>query len=262
MGIGGIAYVQLGPPPYAHAYADSFSIRVIGDSLFPNGRRYFVLHRWDISGGRYVRADSNFVYYYGEGDSSDIVFYKLRAALGEQWNAHVGLTGQVALTGVDTQTIFDHRTRVVSFRLDGLMASSTSLSDKFGPVLYQSRGEPPGTSYTDISLMGCILSDTVYGRLTSVSETAQVRSDFQLFQNFPNPFNPLTTIRYSLATATDVHLAIYNVLGQAVAVLVSGKQFPGLHEIQWNARGFPSGIYFYRLKFDKHNETRKMVLLQ
>ncbi len=253
------------PPPWCRGTGctDTLSIRVIGDSLFPNGKRYFVLNEQDMSGGRYVRADSNGVYYYRGSHSADVVFYKLSASPGEEWNVRLGAAYTVRLLQNDTLTIFDRTTKVLNFLFhlsDGSIDPFIRLSDKFGP--YECQSGSPWSMYTYMKLIGCILSDTVYGRLTAVGETAQVPSDFQLFQNFPNPFNPSATIRYSLATATDVRLTVYNVLGQEVAVLVSGIQSAGLHEIRWNARGFPSGIYFCRLRFDKHNETRKTVLLQ
>ncbi len=86
---------------------------------------------------------------------------------------------------------------------------------------------------------------------------------FALQQNFPNPFNPSTTINYQLPKNSTVDLAIYNMLGQRVATLVSGKQTAGRYSLQWDASGFASGVYFYRLKTAKGIVlTRKLVLLK
>ncbi len=87
----------------------------------------------------------------------------------------------------------------------------------------------------------------VSGTISALEPTASVRG-FELAQNYPNPFNPKTVIRYQLPVAGNVELSIYNILGNKVAVLVSGKQKAGRHEVRWDASGFSSGIYFYRLE--------------
>ncbi|MCP4360457.1 MAG: T9SS type A sorting domain-containing protein, partial [Chloroflexi bacterium] len=69
-----------------------------------------------------------------------------------------------------------------------------------------------------------------------------------LFQNYPNPFNPKTTINYQLPMLSNVELSIYNLLGQKVATLVSKQQSVGYYQIDWDASGFASGIYYYRIE--------------
>jgi hypothetical protein len=83
-----------------------------------------------------------------------------------------------------------------------------------------------------------------------------------LHQNFPNPFNPTTTIRFSIPTAGDVSLKIFNLLGERVATLVSGNKDAGTHTVQWDATGQPSGVYFYRLQAGDFSETRRLVLIK
>ena len=86
---------------------------------------------------------------------------------------------------------------------------------------------------------------------------------FALNQNYPNPFNPETVISYRLPTASEVELSIYNVLGQKVVTLVSGKQKAGSYKVEWDATGFVSGIYLYRLETNKgFNNTKKLVYLK
>ena len=85
---------------------------------------------------------------------------------------------------------------------------------------------------------------------------------FSLSQNYPNPFNPLTTINYELPSTNYVDLSIYNLLGQKIATLVNQKQPAGRYQIQWNARGFASGVYYYRLIAGSLVETKKLVLLR
>lgn len=102
------------------------------------------------------------------------------------------------------------------------------------------------------------------------SQTAEVRlpgARVQLSQNVPNPFNPTTTIKFSLPASEQVALAVYNANGALVRTLVDGVKERGDHNITWDGRdmsGSPvsSGVYFYRLSAGKFSESKKMVLLK
>jgi len=88
-------------------------------------------------------------------------------------------------------------------------------------------------------------------------------TSFSLKQNYPNPFNPKTIINYELPITTEVHLSIYNLLGQKMVMLVSEKQKAGHHQVEWNASGFASGMYYYRLSTEAgFVQTKKLVLLR
>jgi len=85
----------------------------------------------------------------------------------------------------------------------------------------------------------------------------------QLHQNYPNPFNPSTVISYQLSVNSSVQLQLYNVQGQLVEILYSGRQEAGVHKIEWNAGRFASGVYYYRLSTDAgFVQTRKLVLIK
>ena len=83
-----------------------------------------------------------------------------------------------------------------------------------------------------------------------------------LFQNSPNPFNPSTTIRFTLGSAGHVDLRAYDAAGREVAVIASGRMDAGAHEIAWNASGLASGVYFYLLRAEGRMVSRKAVLLR
>lgn len=85
---------------------------------------------------------------------------------------------------------------------------------------------------------------------------------FSLLQNYPNPVNPSTRIRYGLPYAAFVRLTIYNTLGQEIIQLVNEYQPPGYHEATFRADAIASGIYFYRLQAGSYIQTRKMVILR
>ena len=100
-------------------------------------------------------------------------------------------------------------------------------------------------------------------RPTSVEGgTSAVPTTFALEQNYPNPFNPSTTIRYGLPHKSAVQLTIFNILGQQVALLQNGEQEAGYHEAKFEASGFASGMYFYRLQAGSFVETKKLLLLR
>jgi hypothetical protein len=85
---------------------------------------------------------------------------------------------------------------------------------------------------------------------------------FSLSYNYPNPFNPSTTIRYGLPHKSQVSLMVYNTLGQLVSQPVSGEQEAGYHEVRFDASGLSSGVYFYRLQAGSFVQTRKLLLLR
>jgi hypothetical protein len=115
------------------------------------------------------------------------------------------------------------------------------------------------TGYTSISK----------GILSSVKAKNGIAPvEFALYQNFPNPFNPSTTIRYGLPAASRVTLKIYNILGQQIAEIVNQEQSEGTYEVQWNAI-VASGLYFYRIEAasvsdpdHKFTQLKKMVVLK
>jgi endo-1,4-beta-xylanase len=85
---------------------------------------------------------------------------------------------------------------------------------------------------------------------------------YQLEQNFPNPFNPVTTIRYSISKTSNVSLKVFDVLGREVQTLVNTMQAPGLYTVSLNAQGLGSGVYFYQLSAGTFTETKKLMLLK
>ena len=85
---------------------------------------------------------------------------------------------------------------------------------------------------------------------------------FQLFQNFPNPFNPSTTLTFTLTSASFVSLKVYDLLGSNVATLVYENLLPGVYSRRWDAHGMPSGIYICRLDAGFLSSARKIILLK
>jgi hypothetical protein len=89
-----------------------------------------------------------------------------------------------------------------------------------------------------------------------------VPANFELKQNRPNPYNPTTSIAFSLNQDSDVSLRVFNMLGQQMASLVSGRLNAGSHNIQFNASNLPSGTYFYELRVDQQRQVKMMNLMK
>ena len=116
---------------------------------------------------------------------------------------------------------------------------------------------------TVVGANGTILRTTT-GGVVWVQEDRRLGmpSQFSLNQNYPNPFNPTTQIRFVLPLTSHVSLKIYDLLGREVATLVNDERKPGTYEATWEAAGFSSGVYFYRLTADSFVETKKLVLMR
>jgi len=100
-----------------------------------------------------------------------------------------------------------------------------------------------------------------------VDETSLVPNEYYLKQNFPNPFNPFTTIEYGIPEAGDISLKIYNILGQEVRELININQNAGVYKILWNGKDnfgmdVASGVYILSISANKFNNTKKLILLR
>ena len=183
-------------------------------------------------------------------------------------NITTGDTTIVGHTGLGKKTndiVFDE-----SGNLYGLIGSESELNDfiSINPV------NGVGTILGSVGfkhILGLAYEET---GVTSVEgETnANIPSDYNLKQNFPNPFNPVTTIEFSLPAVSDVKISIHNILGEEVLILLNEQRSAGNHSVVWNARDsfgskLSSGIYFYKLNATGINgnnfiDIRKMVLLK
>ena len=91
------------------------------------------------------------------------------------------------------------------------------------------------------------LTEPAHALSLSISREESIPQNYTLEQPYPNPFNPSTTVRYSLPVDSRVRLRVYNILGQLVATLAEGLQESGTKAVLWNADGAVSGVYFVRL---------------
>lgn len=109
-----------------------------------------------------------------------------------------------------------------------------------------------------------------FGTITGVNEGNRLQSlvkTFTLFQNYPNPFNPTTTIGYDLPKAGRVDVEIYDIQGRSVRRFEQEYQQAGFHQLSWDSRNqagqiVATGLYFYRVQFEDHLLSKKMMLLK
>ncbi len=118
------------------------------------------------------------------------------------------------------------------------------------------------------SLTGRLYFDECVGNIiTGVKENNYLPTEFSLAQNFPNPFNPSTTIRYSIpevksGNAVPTIIKVYDLLGREIATLVNEEKTPGYYEVTFNGIGLASGMYIYRIQSGNFVESKKLILLK
>ena len=150
-----------------------------------------------------------------------------------------------------------------------------NLEGGFGPSWGNSHGLLSSVGQTFVGVSASTTSRLVSGfladarlrtvPLTAVEDAEEVPLTYELGQNYPNPFNPSTTIEYALPNAVKVRLAVYNLLGQEVAVLVDDVQDAGSYRVKLDASALSrasSGVYFYHLTAGEFSMAKKMVLIR
>lgn len=161
----------------------------------------------------------------------------------EQMGSWTPATLRIESSGIQTISVYMREDGLVLDRL--VFTTDAGFQPWAVDDLAESRREPvDGSTTTDSSRPG-----TLPDRLA-------------LSPNYPNPFNPATRIQYQLPRAADVTLAVYDVLGRRVAVLVDGLQTAGTHYVTFDAAGLPSGTYLYELRAGDERQIRSMLLLR
>ena len=123
--------------------------------------------------------------------------------------------------------------------------------------------------FNDLDLhlaIGAVLLEPISTGIEEI-ENSEIPKHFELHQNYPNPFNPSTNISFSLPSAGNVKLEIFNVIGQKIATLINEKLSAGEHVVQWDGRDrsgatVSSGVYFYRLEAGDERRSKKMLIWQ
>jgi len=168
-----------------------------------------------------------------ERDGNDEIYYKLSTNAGINWGADTRLTNDTALSSGSSVAISGSVVHVVwRDERDGI----------FTEIYY--KRNPTGNSIGIINI------------------NSEIPASYSLSQNYPNPFNPVTRIRYDMPRAGVVRLAVYDVMGREIEMLVNERHAAGSYEAVWDGTRFASGVYFYRLTAEGYSETRNMMLIR
>jgi hypothetical protein len=138
--------------------------------------------------------------------------------------------------------------------------------ESFASFSFEMTGEATVGDTAEVSIVASNSNGFSWEKTIQLSPGAP--SKFELMPNYPNPFNPATTIRYRLPVQMDVQVSVYHILGRSkVATLADGLQEAGQQELQWDAGNMASGLYFYRVVAQGQDgnrivENRKMMLIK
>jgi len=107
-----------------------------------------------------------------------------------------------------------------------------------------------------------MIADSQDCEVTSIIENGHYPTSFKLYNPYPNPFNPSTTIRFSVEKLLATSLRIYDINGRLIETLIVGKMDPGAHKIMWNAQSYSAGIYFVQMTSGRYRQVQKLILLK
>lgn len=247
-----------------------FKARITKDTVM-NAHKYFYLTNFPDIGTGWVRYDSsrtNLLYYFPNancsGYANDKIIDSLGARLNNQVNGCVYHWSYTRCEDTANQTLFNnYNVKAKSFRHDGLMLAHTRYAKNFGISSFDA-GEPPPSTYF-VSLVGCYINGILYGDtlLTNVTQiSSEIPSGYSLSQNYPNPFNSTSNFKFEIAKLINVKIAVFDVSGREVEILVNEQLQPGTYTTQWNASAYSSGVYFYKITAGDFVETKKMLLVK
>ncbi|HUI10678.1 MAG TPA: T9SS type A sorting domain-containing protein [Bacteroidota bacterium] len=235
-----------------------YTVRIVADTTMPNGRVY-AIQQGDF-GTHFLRQEGSRVYTFTA--DTEAVLYDFALAQGDTVTMSRRDTFYTIVTVDPGQSQIFGRTwktwnfvKTTNTNTDG--GSRVTIADSLARTYIFI---DPG--YTDY-LMGAVIDGKLYGTVTHLGvEIETAPTGFRLSQNFPNPFNPTTTIRYALPQRVHVTLTVFNTLGQHIATLVDAVKEPGEHSIRFDAGGLSSGVYYYRLQAGGFVGAKKAFLLK
>jgi Secretion system C-terminal sorting domain len=270
MGIGDLWQCKEPPPPI-DPYTTEY--RTGKDTMFSNGQTYRILYvnaygYPDTAISAYRRQIGNKVYQYFSSFQGEGLVYDFSKNKGDTvsiFSRGGGDTSIVTVLDLGMQNIFGKERRYITFydrTFSGTLFWIDQITDSIGITFSQI--EPGYQLY----LVGAIIDSTRYGIVTGVNvKQTVIPKNFMLFQNFPNPFNPSTTIKVQLLRGDFFTLSIYNVLGEQIRMLYEGKATGDIQNIAWDGKNksgiqASSGVYFYRITSGSLSVTKKMMNIQ
>ncbi len=147
---------------------------------------------------------------------------------------------------------------------DAFAVTGTDLPDLGQVYLSNQYSQGTGLALSSVKIDGIRIGTTWAGSvLAAISVTSiEIPKGFYLGQNFPNPFNPMTNIYFSVPKSQNIKITVSDILGKEVGIIVNGYMTAGSYKADFDASGLSSGIYFYRLEANEFSEVKKMTLVK
>jgi hypothetical protein len=232
--------------------------RAVGDTVLA-GHTYTIIEFSDSPGHDLVRQSADSVFLFRQG--KDVLYFNFALAPGDTVSSTVfgRDTTDIVLQQVSVQNGYggphriwvylDQVRHVVDAAYRVTVMDSLGIVDRVGSFGYHE------------FLAGAVINGRVYGTVTDVTLPAESLPDeITLVQNFPDPFNPSTTIRFVLPRSTSVSVEVFNALGQMISGTAYGRLGAGSHDVPFDGSALPSGAYYYRISTPTAVRTGRMIL--
>ncbi len=219
-----------------------------------------------MAGIRFFLYNNELVIMYANGGSFNLDNYRIyRSNEALQYNRWYQVTA-VLHDEVDA-TLYVDGAAVGGYHYGGgfFIGTYESASSTIGWYYTQTSYASANAVFDEFMIFDHALTDQEVWNIYSTGNVAsanEVATHFELLNNYPNPFNPSTTIRFTLPETGFTNLSVYNAQGQLVRTLLNGLTAGGQHDVDFQADGLSSGTYFYTLETEDHSETRPMVLVK
>ncbi len=231
-----------------------FTYLIIGDTTMPNGESYFIKTSENSTYFQYLRIDTSM---------SVVAEYDSGSCTNDEFSLYPLLTYNDSITPW---------TNCLDYYYNVSFLDSDRLFIEYDWMLYQEFTFTKGIGLTSLfvvegtsgmtNLNAAIINGVTYGEFVGVEDENPFPQNFKLFQPYPNPFNPTTTIRFNVDARHASQLQIFDITGRLVETLIDEPLNPGKHEITWHAGNLPSGVYFVRLQSGNYSDVQKLILLK
>jgi hypothetical protein len=239
-----------------------YSYKALSDTIIA-GKTYTVTYfnNYPVS---FERQSSDSVFRYQLGFGKEVLYFDFSRSPGDtvSTTAHESDTMDIVLLGTGLADYFGLSCRTWIFYVNRFRhviddEATVTVADGIGVVYHKPDfGDP-------MSLTGAVINGKLYGAVLSLPNAAQTKTDrFWLEPNFPNPFNPSTTIRFYLPKRSQASVEIYNSIGQFISQQYFSWMEAGVHDHHFDAGNLPSGAYFYHVKSDFGNARGRMLLIK
>jgi len=256
---------------------EKLQVMRITDTTTINGKKYYNCSGIPTIVSGWVRVDTNTKSLYKYDLSNSCVFYYKEILVDSLGMINPGVENSCnnfGFEGISADSLFAFYCNQVHFSHLILMNNLPSgehhryYNKKFGFKYYSWNYSSTSTSASEhYTLKGCIIDGIMYGDTTGITIgispiNTENPSSFSLSQNIPNPFNPITNIKFSIINSGDVKFVVYDIQGREIQTLVNERLQPGSYEVTFDGSQLSSGVYFYKLISGNYTFTKKMVLLK